>query len=536
MTTDLEALLDLQIPAWLTSGLFNDTKPQWHPDGKSIDFLSDRAKQGKSHAIYQLSLSGGEAFPLTPAENEKEIAAFEWSPDGKFIAYLSPDEKTTEQKDKEEKKDDAQVYGEEWEFNRLRLLHVATKTVEILVKREAHVNEASWSGDGKTIAFTTQGTTEFESAYDGATLEYVSVADKKATVVSEANTRMRNICWSGQGIFFTAGADTVSNNTSQVLYSVSIQTDGTCEKRAGGDIDCAGNAIKAGDTILINIASGLQDEIRSLDGKIFVREMTSFEGWHAVSPSSGEIVIAWVSAKLQQISKHRESLKVAQNTPTALSVKSSDGEVTLDGLFLAPKSEASEPFPTVVIIHGGPYWRATGSFMPDYGWAQYLLSSGYAVLYPNYRGGLGHGGAFAAYVRGKIGTMEYDDVITLTQHCIDKKLIDKEKLIVGGWSQGGFLSYLSAVRNGVHGLGWKFKGAICGAGVTDWDLMAMTSDVPGFESELGGVAPWAAAKSDIQSRKGSPIWELAEAAKAGRVPPVLLLHGEKDDRVPISQA
>lgn len=168
--------------------------------------------------------------------------------------------------------------------------------------------------------------------------------------------------------------------------------------------------------------------------------------------------------------------------------------------------------------------------------AQYLLSSGYAVLYPNYRGGLGHGEAFAAYVRGKIGTMEYDDVITLTQHCIEKKLIDKGKLIVGGWSQGGFLSYLSAVRNGVHGLGWKFMGAICGAGVTDWDLMAMTSDVPGFESELGGVAPWAAAKSDVQSRKGSPIWELAEAAKAGRVPPVLLLHGEKDYRVPITQA
>lgn len=427
MTTDIEALLDLQIPGWvrlspcgkqvvyatalffnhkttehttstiwlaetgmpdsarqLTSGLTNDTKPQWHPDGKSIAFLSDRAKQGKSHAIYQLSLSGGEAFPLTPAENEKGIAAFEWSPDGKFIAYLSPDEKTNEQKDKEEKKDDAQVYGEEWEFNRLRLLHVTTKTAEVLIKREAHINEASWSENGKTIAFTTQGSTEYESAYDGATLEYVSVADKKDTVVSEVTTRMQNICWSGEDIFFTAGADTVSNNTSQVLYSVPTKNGGTWKKRAGGDVDCAGNAIKAGDTILANIASGLQTEIRSLDGKVFVSEMTSFEGWHAVSPSPGEIIIAvaksatssptevftWDngSAKLQQISKHGEGLKVAQSTATALSVKSSDGEVTLDGLFLAPKNEASKPYPTVVLIHGGPYWRATGSFMGDYGW------------------------------------------------------------------------------------------------------------------------------------------------------------------------
>lgn len=127
-------------------------------------------------------------------------------------------------------------------------------------------------------------------------------------------------------------------------------------------------------------------------------------------------------------------------------------------------------------------------------------------------------------------------MIALTQHCIDKKLTDKEKLITCGWSQGGFLSYLASVRNGTHNLGWRFSGAICGAGVTDWDAMAMTSDLPNGESELGGISPWAAAKSDISGRKGSPLWEMTEAAKAGRIPPVLILHGEKDERVPLSQA
>ena len=168
--------------------------------------------------------------------------------------------------------------------------------------------------------------------------------------------------------------------------------------------------------------------------------------------------------------------------------------------------------------------------------AQYLLSSGYAVMYPNYRGGSSRGDEFASYARGGMGTVDYDDVITLTQHCIEKGLADKSRLIIAGWSQGGFLSYLAAVRNGTHGLGWKFKGAICGAGVSDWDAMSMTSDVPGVESELSGLAPWSADKSDISSRHGSALWELAEAAKDGRIPPILILHGEKDVRVPLTQA
>ena len=157
-------------------------------------------------------------------------------------------------------------------------------------------------------------------------------------------------------------------------------------------------------------------------------------------------------------------------------------------------------------------------------------------MYPNYRGGSGHGEKFAAYARGAAGTVDYDDVITLTPHCIEQGLIDKERVMIGGWSQGGFLSYLAAVRNGTHGLGWSFKAAICGAGVTDWDSMSVSSDMPNFESELGGIAPWCTSSADVRNRRGSPLWELAEAGKAGRIPPVLILHGEMDVRIPLTQA
>ena len=76
----------------------------------------------------------------------------------------------------------------------------------------------------------------------------------------------------------------------------------------------------------------------------------------------------------------------------------------------------------------------------------------------------------------------------------------------------------------------RFQAAIMGAGVSDWGMMVMTSDLPGFERELGGSAPWEGLEVQ-QHRKLSPI-TFAHRVKT----PVLILHGEKDERVPLSQA
>lgn len=87
----------------LTSGLSNDYDPRWHPGGKQIAFLSDRAKLGESSAIWSLRLDGGDAVPITPAENTQDIETFAFSPNGDTIAYVSVDEKSQDEKDKEEK-------------------------------------------------------------------------------------------------------------------------------------------------------------------------------------------------------------------------------------------------------------------------------------------------------------------------------------------------------------------------------------------------------------------------------------------------
>ncbi|KAK3937898.1 Alpha/Beta hydrolase protein [Diplogelasinospora grovesii] len=135
-----------------------------------------------------------------------------------------------------------------------------------------------------------------------------------------------------------------------------------------------------------------------------------------------------------------------------------------------------------------------------------------------------------------MGIYDEPDVVAMTQAAIEQGFIDGEKLVAGGWSQGGHLSYLSAVRNGKHGFGWKFRGIVAGAGVTDWDSMVLTSDIGYSQAALAGNALWNMDQEDTGTRSGSALWEFKEAVQKARIPPMLMLHGEKDQRVPISQA
>ena len=87
-----------------------------HHNGLLTQSLSRSSQTGPRKAlqavIYLQSIDEGDATALTSADNEANISKFSWSPDGIYIAYLSPDEKSPERKAKEERKDDPEVHGE----------------------------------------------------------------------------------------------------------------------------------------------------------------------------------------------------------------------------------------------------------------------------------------------------------------------------------------------------------------------------------------------------------------------------------------
>ena len=89
----------------------HDSDPQWSPDGRWIAFLSERkpsiekgdsdsdasSKDDSSSQIYLISPNGGEAFPIT--QGEEEVHAFSWSADSQTIYFATRQPWTKSQKD-----------------------------------------------------------------------------------------------------------------------------------------------------------------------------------------------------------------------------------------------------------------------------------------------------------------------------------------------------------------------------------------------------------------------------------------------------
>ena len=115
----------------------NETKPQWSPDGRFLAFLSNRED---GQRIYLMPTDGGEARRLTVAKNS--VRTFRWSPDGKQIAFLAEDQKL------ESEKADARVVDRDEKHPQLWVIDVESRKVRQLTNAPWRVRELCWTPTG----------------------------------------------------------------------------------------------------------------------------------------------------------------------------------------------------------------------------------------------------------------------------------------------------------------------------------------------------------------------------------------------------
>lgn len=547
----------------LTSGQHNDHSPIWHPDGRSIAFVSDQGMPGERSAMWTLSVEeGSEPQSLTFIEDTQSIEHIAFSPDGKSIAYLSADEEHEKDYPRESEEDDVKVWGEDWAYGRLRIV-AAREEITSLVMRDAHVTDFAWNDEGTALAFAETQTPDVESPFlYGTTISTVNVASLQISAVCHFPKSLDSLTWAGDRLYFIGGVED-SSITANMVYSVDLTAEKpSYENYAHGIEDCAVEVSKAGKDVTVLVQHGMEDQIRMLGGQTMLSSKKGITAWDAqFTKDSDEVVIAVAQGEtarspeiftttasggaLVQVSEHGHAFADRSlGSANFFKCTSADGQVELDAVYLIPPNVEikdgipSKSLPTVVYPHHGPYHRNNDSFNPTlHMWSPLLLEAGYSILLPNYRGSSGRGNAFASAIRGTAGTVDYDDVISITQSAIEKGYADKERLVVAGWSQGGYLSSLCTVRNGLHGHGWKFKAAITGAGVADWDTICFTSSNSVFQGDLKGGLPWKSDKEDTSARARSPGWEIKAAVeKGGVIPPMLILHGEEDRNVPMEQS
>lgn len=553
----------------LTSGQFQDVSPLWHPDGQHIAFLSDRSTG--SPKIWMLSLDGGDALQLSPTTNEQAIAQFRFSTDGETIAYLSKDEKTKEEKERDGKgNDNVNVWGQNWQYYHLHLLNVKTKEAQTIVAGSRQVIDFAWSPDGKHLLFESTATPDSQScSIDGTTISTVNVQSREVQNLCTVPVGVESLAWGADGKAHLLMVDReISIIGSNVVFT--LDTTAACPqlvKAACGEQDSASRILSVGGRVLIERHIRQKTVISDMSGHDLFDAAAGITSWDAVfdrqaaksmfaavlssTNQPGEVFIITDGQAPLQLSNHGNSLKGRLfGSFQVLTCQSLDGEVELDGLYFTPINATNtdnvpnKPLPTIVLLHGGPADRDIEKFDAfRLRWTPYLLSRGYGILLPQFRGSTGRGEKFASYTKHGLGKYAYEDVIAVTNDAVKRGYADSKRLLVGGWSAGGMLSLLCAVRNGLHGLGWRFNAVLSGAGICDVETLALTSDI-GLTvlTELGGgFTPWSSGDK-LKARESSAFLEIENAVEESRrrdepvIPPVLLLHGELDIRSPPSQS
>ena len=203
-------------------------------------------------------------------------------------------------------------------------------------------------------------------------------------------------------------------------------------------------------------------------------------------------------------------------------IKSRDG---MDIPTYITKPKGNGPFPTVLLIHGGPYVRgATWGFNPE---TQFLASRGYLVIEPEFRGSLGYGDTWFRAGWKQWGLKMQDDMTDTAKRAISNSIADPKRIAIAGGSYGGYAAMMGLVREPE-----LFKAGINFVGVTDIELLYSIgwSDTAGSTWERFGMPKLIGERDKdlAQFRKTSPLL-LADQIKQ----PVFMAYGEDDLRVPL---
>lgn len=200
----------------------------------------------------------------------------------------------------------------------------------------------------------------------------------------------------------------------------------------------------------------------------------------------------------------------------------SDGK-QLEAILTVPVGASMNDLPMVLLPHGGPIDVHDSWFFDED--AQFLASRGYLVLQINYRGSSGRGPAFADAGYGEWGARIQQDLIDGVKWAETQHYADPKRVCVFGASFGGYSAMMAPIR--APGL---FKCAIGYAGIYDLAMMYDKGDIKDTKSGKNYLEQ-AIGKDPAALVANSPD-KLADKIDV----PVLLIHGEEDERAPFAQA
>jgi len=442
-------------------------------------FMDEEVKQNRLFVLWlNKKDTAGKRIQKQITKENYNVNAFDWSPDGKSIAYSHG--KTPEVNDNA--------------YSNISMIDIESGTIKPIAATGAGESNPLFSPDGKFIAYYST-----EDPVDWAGPRHAkiyTVADGKSWKLKATPDENGSIAgWTADGKNLLWAE---ANKTLSSIYVLSVDgksitewNKGTTDLLGTASINSTGTYIAF---ILQNPSKLPEAYISSLNNYSPVK-ITNINADNASKPLPKTELIKW---------------------------KGADGK-EIEGLLTYPINyKPGTKVPFILNVHGGPagvfQQTCVAGNSGTYPIAAFA-EMGYAVLRPNPRGSSGYGTEFRTANRSDWGGKDFIDLMAGVDEAIKMGVADENKMGVMGWSYGGFMS------SWIVGHTDRFKVASIGAPVVDLSFQNLTDDIEGFLPSYFKTDPW----ND---------WSLYDAHSPLRFvqnvkTPVMLQHCEGDQRVPI---
>ena len=416
----------------------------------------------------------------------------------------------------------------------------ATKVVS---KKGQHIADFGWSADGERFATVVAPSNETDVVFEKSSLLLLSRNGEISKVLNENVSDRRGVAWSPDGkhvAFFEfapkhfAWRLALSNVESGAVSYPLKEYAGTPES---GSL----NWSRDSRYLWVRAFETTRSRLLRVDLKVgsFERMATSLNNFWSYSINKDGTAFAFAvdtphsPTNVFTMGAEGRPIQITDLNPQLSAFRlgksrevmwknTVDGQTVYGVVITPPEPQGDKPLPTVVQLHGGPQemwwdsWHGT-----QLAWGQLLASNGYVVFLPNPRGSIGQGWKFNEAVHRDWGGMDLQDVFDGIDVLVKEGLIDENRIGIGGWSYGGFLTASATTKSS------RFKAAIVGAAITDLYTYALTVDeVAWVRRFLGG--------NEVTDRTRyvdlSPLTDISKCKT-----PTLVLHGENDLRCPHSQ-
>lgn len=546
----------------LTQHPDSDTAPAWSPDGRQLVFVSKRGNE--TNQLFLLPLTGGEAKALTKLP--VAVQQPKWFPDGQRILFLANVPKgfngdfaalAEQLKQKKDNKVTARVtenrvyrYWDHW---------LTDDSYPHLFSINIHTGEIADLTPGWDRWFSLNGDAEFDISVDGRQIAVSAVTSAPPFDQINHDILLLKTDGSGQFVNITADNPASDNNPKfspdgkSLVYGAQRSTFFTADNNQlirfdfkpqqktnlTQDWDISVDDWEFGNngTLYFQAADKAKSALYSMPlagGQVkqilrqadisqlqIGQQQQVYLVQHSMKQMPEVYALDNKGRSLKQLSRLNQQLQqsISWGKTEDVSFAGADGKLVQAYITYPPNFDPTKKWPLLNVLHGGPHSYSGDSF--SYRWnSQVFAAAGYVVIQPNFHGSTSFGQAFAESIHGEHPLKPFMDSEAAVDYMLSRGFIDSTRLAAAGGSYGGYLvSWIAGHTD-------RYKALINHAGV--YNLMGQfASDATTHRVHAYGGSPWSSL--DVMQQ-----WNPALFADKF-VTPMLIMHGEQDYRVPVTQ-